>query len=48
MDYTCISCNENAVSVTELYCLNCYLDHYAEALANADEINQLFAVKEAN
>jgi hypothetical protein len=48
MEDTCIGCNENAVSITELYCLDCYLDHYAESLAVAEEINQLFTVKEAN
>lgn len=48
MDYTCIGCNENQVTVTELYCLNCYLDNYAEAMIDSDLINQLFTVKEAN
>jgi hypothetical protein len=45
---TCIGCNENAVSVTALYCFNCYLDREAEALINSELINQLFLTKEAN
>lgn len=45
---TCIGCNENAVSVTELYCLNCYLDREAEAMINSELIDQLFLTKEAN
>jgi hypothetical protein len=47
-EYTCISCNENAVTVTELYCLNCYLDRNAEAMIDYDNLHQLFTVKEAN
>ena len=31
MKDTCIRCNENAVSITQLYCLNCYLANNAEA-----------------
>jgi hypothetical protein len=48
MDYTCIQCNENAVTVTELYCLNCYIDLNAEAMIEYDLIDQLFVTKEAN
>lgn len=48
MDYTCIGCNENQVTVTELYCLNCYLDREAEAMIEYENTHQLFLVKEAN
>jgi hypothetical protein len=48
MDYTCISCNENAVDVTELYCFRCYLDREVEGMLDSDIIHQLFTVKEAN
>lgn len=48
MDYTCIQCNENEVTVTELYCMNCYLDKEIESLIESEHINQLFTVKEAN
>lgn len=46
-DYTCIACNENAVSVTELYCMRCYLDREVEAMIEYDLIDQLFATAEA-
>ena len=45
---TCIACNENAVSVTELYCLNCYLDREAESLIDYANTHQLFLTQEAN
>jgi hypothetical protein len=44
MTETCIACNENAVSVTELYCLNCYLANNAEA--DYTEIDLLWKTKE--
>ena len=44
MNDTCIRCNENAVSVTELYCLNCYLANNAEA--DYTEIDLLWKTKE--
>ncbi len=40
----CIRCNENAVSITELYCLNCYLANNAEA--DYTEIDLLWKTKE--
>jgi hypothetical protein len=45
---TCIGCNENAVSVTELYCYPCYLDRELEAMIGSGYIDQLFLTKEAN
>jgi len=45
---TCIQCNENSVSITELYCFRCYLDREVEAMIEYDYINQLFLTKEAN
>jgi hypothetical protein len=44
MEDTCIGCNENKVSITELYCLNCYLANNAEA--DYTEIDQLWLTKE--
>jgi len=44
MTDTCIRCNENAVSVTELYCLNCYLANNAES--EYTEIDLLWKTKE--
>ena len=44
MTDTCIRCNENAVSVTELYCLTCYLANNAEA--DYTEIDLLWKTKE--
>ena len=41
---TCIRCNENAVSVTELYCFNCYLANNAEI--DYTQINNLWLTKE--
>ena len=46
-DNTCIQCNENAVSVTALYCYPCYLDREAEAMIDYADINQLFVTGEA-
>ena len=46
-DNTCIQCNENAVSVTALYCYPCYLDREAESMIDYANINQLFLTKEA-
>jgi hypothetical protein len=40
----CVGCNENKVSITELYCLNCYLANNAEA--DYTEIDQLWLTKE--
>ena len=47
-DNTCIQCNENAVTVTALYCYPCFLDREVEAMIEYDYINQLFLTKEAN
>ena len=44
MEDTCIRCNENAVSVTVLYCFTCYLANYAEA--DYTEIDLLWKTKE--
>ena len=44
LDNVCIGCNENAVSITELYCLNCYLANNAEA--DYTEIDLLWKTKE--
>jgi hypothetical protein len=44
---TCISCNENAVDLTELYCFGCYLDREAESLINYANTHQLFLTQEA-
>jgi len=44
MKDTCIACNENAVSVTELYCFNCYLDNNAETYYT--QIDHLWITKE--
>lgn len=52
MDYqepmldTCISCNENKVTMTELYCLNCYLAKNAEI--DYTKIDMLWLTQEAN
>ena len=46
--FTCISCNENAVTLTELYCFRCYLDQEIEAMIEYDLLDQLFLTKEAN
>lgn len=40
----CIGCNENAVSITELYCLNCYIERNAEV--DYTQIDLLFVTKE--
>ena len=48
MNYTCIQCNENKVTITELYCFICYLDKETEAMIDSDLIDQLFATSEAN
>jgi hypothetical protein len=40
----CIGCNENAVSITELYCLNCYLANNAEV--EYTSIDLLWTTKE--
>ena len=48
MEYTCMQCNENKVTVTELYCFTCYLDREAEAMIDSDLIDQLFVTSEAN
>jgi hypothetical protein len=40
----CIGCNENAVSMTELYCFNCYLANNAEI--QYTEIDLLWRTKE--
>jgi hypothetical protein len=40
----CISCNENAVSITELYCFNCYLANNAEI--DYTQIDHLWLTKE--
>jgi hypothetical protein len=44
MDEICISCNENAVSITELYCLNCYLAINSEI--DYTDIDLLWTTKE--
>ena len=44
MKDTCIGCNENAVSVTELYCYNCYLANNAEI--DYTQIDLLWTTKE--
>jgi hypothetical protein len=44
---TCIQCNENSVSITELYCFRCYLDREVEAMIEYDYIAQLFTTTEA-
>ena len=48
MTDTCIQCNENSVTITELYCFSCYIDKEAEAMINSELVNQLFMTKEAN
>lgn len=45
---TCMGCNENAVSVTELYCYPCYLDNLSESLKDFEGLDQLWLTKEAN
>jgi hypothetical protein len=40
----CIGCNENEVSVTELYCLNCYVERNSEV--DYTQIDLLFVTKE--
>lgn len=47
MTDTCIGCNENAVSITELYCFRCYLDKEVEAMIGYEYIDQLFLTAEA-
>jgi hypothetical protein len=44
MTDTCIRCNENEVSITELYCFTCYLANNAEA--DYTEIDLLWTTKE--
>jgi hypothetical protein len=46
--FTCISCNENAVTLTELYCFHCYVEKEVEAMIEYDILDQLFLTKEAN
>ncbi len=43
---TCMRCNENAVSMTELYCLNCWVDLNSEI--DYTQLEQLFITQEAN
>jgi hypothetical protein len=47
MTDTCLQCNENAVSVTELYCYSCYLDREVEGMIEYAYIDQLFLTKES-
>jgi hypothetical protein len=47
MDNTCIECNENAITMTELYCFRCYLDREVEAMLDYEVIDQLFVTGEA-
>jgi hypothetical protein len=47
MTDTCMQCNENAVSVTELYCYPCYLDREVEGMIEYAYIDQLFLTKES-
>lgn len=44
LDDTCIGCNENAVSMTELYCFTCYLANNAEI--DYTQIDLLWITKE--
>lgn len=44
----CMNCKENAVDSLELYCNHCSLIMLADSMQYADEIDQLFLVKEAN
>lgn len=44
LDEICIGCNENAVSVTELYCFGCYLANNAEI--DYTNIDLLWTTKE--
>jgi hypothetical protein len=44
LDDTCIGCNENRVSMTELYCLTCYLANNAEI--DYTQIDLLWNTKE--
>ena len=44
----CMNCNENSVDTLEIYCPHCSLTMLADSMQYADEINQLFLVKEAN
>jgi hypothetical protein len=44
---TCISCNENAVDVTQLYCFNCSIDRELEGMIEYGYIDQLFLTQEA-
>jgi hypothetical protein len=47
MDNTCLECNENAITMTELYCFRCYLDREVEAMLDYELIDQLFISAEA-
>lgn len=47
MDNTCIECNENAITMMELYCFRCYLDREVEAMIDYAYIDQLFVTGEA-
>jgi hypothetical protein len=44
LDDTCIGCNENRVSMTELYCLTCYLARNEEI--DYTQIDLLWTTKE--
>ena len=44
MEDICIGCNENAVSITELYCLNCYIEKNSEI--DYTQIDLLWTTKE--
>jgi hypothetical protein len=47
MDNTCIVCNENAITMTDLYCFRCFLDREVEAMIDYGYIDQLFVTGEA-
>ena len=44
IDEICIGCNENAVTMTELYCMNCYLAINSEI--DYASLDQLWLTKE--
>jgi len=46
LDELCIGCNENAVTMTEIYCTNCYLEKNSEI--DYDSLDLLWTTKEAN
>jgi len=46
MDNTCLECNENEITMLELYCFRCYLDREVEAMLDYELIDQLFITKE--